>query len=228
PYSMLKHCLPVPLLLLLLLHHTYAQEQPYRFSSLNNNNGLSNNQVNCIYKDARGFMWFGTMTGLNRYDGYTFKVFRHSQGDSLSLNDDYISGIFPAPGNRLYIKTRNGDNLYDPEKEQFSDAGAWLREAGLPGYGVNSVHRAGGSWWVAYADSGLYRLDSARKAVQVVRPRSRTPLADICPLADHRLAILYLNGDIEMLDMRSGKVISRTAAVARFIDKQPLALRLFV
>ncbi|GAA0523039.1 two-component regulator propeller domain-containing protein [Chitinophaga japonensis] len=211
-----------------MLHYTYAQEQPYRFSSLNNNNGLSNNQVNCIYKDARGFMWFGTLTGLNRYDGYTFKVFRHSQGDSLSLNDDYISGIFPAPGNRLYIKTRNGDNLYDPVKEQFSDAVSWLREAGLPAYGVNSLSQAGGSWWVAYADSGLYRLDSGRKAVRVLRPGSSNVLADISPLADHRLAVLYLNGDIEMLDMRSGKVVSRTAAVARFIDKQPLALRLFV
>ncbi|MEN0054113.1 MAG: two-component regulator propeller domain-containing protein, partial [Mucilaginibacter sp.] len=53
-----------------LFHKSYAQPDKYQFSQLDINNGLSHNQVNCIYKDRQSFMWFGTSSGLNRYDGY--------------------------------------------------------------------------------------------------------------------------------------------------------------
>ena len=52
--------------------------------------GLSNNAVTCIYQYHNGFMWFGTYDGLNRYDGYSFKIFRNIIGDSTSLNEPYI------------------------------------------------------------------------------------------------------------------------------------------
>lgn len=227
-YMLKRFYLQIPLLFL-LLHIAYAQQPSYEFSSLNINNGLSNNQVNCIYKDARGFMWFGTMSGLNRYDGYGFKVFRHSQGDSLSLNDDYIDGIYPAPGKRLYIKTRNGDNLYDPVKERFTDAAAWLRKCRLPVFGLARIRQTGGAWWVAYTDSGLYRLDSSQHAGKIaLKHRKGMEIADINPLGTQRLGVLYINGDLEVVDTRSGKSVAYTNAVARFIDKPPLGLRLFV
>src|SRR6187402_2844149 len=138
-----KNCL----LSLLLTVFSYAHAQ--QFSTLNTVNGLSNNQVNCIYKDTKGFMWFGTMSGLNRYDGSGFKIFRHHQADSIFLIDNYIYGIYPAPDNQLYIRTRQGDNLYDPVKERFSDAAVWLSKKGMPGIGVISVHQTANSWWFA-------------------------------------------------------------------------------
>jgi hypothetical protein len=61
------------------LTNTYYLAEPFVTqlkTTLDINNGLSHNQVNCIYKDSKGFMWFGTIAGLNRYDGYTFKVFK--------------------------------------------------------------------------------------------------------------------------------------------------------
>ena len=221
-----RYYLQIPLLLL-LLHVTYAQAPSYEFFSLNINNGLSNNQINAIYRDARGFMWFGTMSGLNRYDGYGFKIFRHSQGDSLSLNDDYIDGIYPAPGKRLYVKTRNGDNLYDPVKEQFSDAAVWLRQTKLPTLGVICIREAGKSWWVGYPDSGLYRVDSGRQAQKVALSHQDAKLADICQIGKERLGVLYLDGYLEILDVRSGKVITATDEVTGFVDKEPLSVRLF-
>jgi signal transduction histidine kinase/ligand-binding sensor domain-containing protein/DNA-binding response OmpR family regulator len=219
--------LQIPLLFL-LLHITYAQQPTYEFSSLNINDGLSNNQVNSIYKDARGFMWFGTMSGLNRYDGYGFKIFRHSQGDSLSLNDDYIDGIYPAPDNRLYIKTRNGDNLYDPVKEQFSDATAWLRKNRLPVLGVNCLRQEGGNWWIAYTDSGLYRIDSTRRVSKVVLEHKGSRLADINAIGPDRLGALYMDGFLEILDIRSGTKLSELNVFVEHVgDRQPLSLRLF-
>src|SRR5882672_2259710 len=59
-----------------------AQYDKYRFSRLDISHGLSNNEVTCIFKDHRGFLWFGTMSGLNRWDGYTFKIFRNDLRDS--------------------------------------------------------------------------------------------------------------------------------------------------
>src|SRR5437870_13750086 len=94
-----------------------AQINSYQFEQLDASAGLSHNQIKCIYKDAKGFMWFGTMSGLNRYDGYSFKVFRHSLYDSLSLIDDDISRITELPGNKLFIQAINGNNVYDPLSE---------------------------------------------------------------------------------------------------------------
>ena len=60
-------------------------------SYLGINQGLSNNSVRCILKDHKGFMWFGTFDGLNRYDGYNFKVFRNNPADTVSLSNSFIS-----------------------------------------------------------------------------------------------------------------------------------------
>ncbi|HEY0175680.1 MAG TPA: two-component regulator propeller domain-containing protein, partial [Pedobacter sp.] len=93
--------------------------QQVQFSRIDISNGLSHNQVNTILKDARGFMWFGTLSGLNRYDGYEFKTFKHDPRDSSSLTDDFVTGIFELPGNKLYLETRSGPNIYDPATESF-------------------------------------------------------------------------------------------------------------
>ena len=53
-----------------------AASHNYMFKHLEVKDGLSNNQVNAIYKDSNGFMWFGTASGLNRYDGYNIKIYR--------------------------------------------------------------------------------------------------------------------------------------------------------
>ena len=64
------------LLLLLLLAVPLAAASIYLFKTLNARVGLNSSQINCILKDSRGFVWFGTPAGLYRYDGYTFKSFQ--------------------------------------------------------------------------------------------------------------------------------------------------------
>src|ERR1043165_6561328 len=96
-----------------------AQQPDYHFRHLDFSHGLSHNQVNAIYKDSRGFMWFGTMSGLNRYDGYEIKTFHHSIKDPTSLSDDYISKIVGGPNKKLWIQLRTGFTIYDPVTEKF-------------------------------------------------------------------------------------------------------------
>ena len=86
----------------------FAQNSQYQFSRLNISNGLSHNQVTCIFKDSEGFMWFGTSSGLNRYDGYIFKVFKHDVNNQNSINDDFINNIFEGPDKKLWITTPSG------------------------------------------------------------------------------------------------------------------------
>lgn len=82
--------------------------------------GLSNNAVTSIYKDPGGFMWFGTYDGLNRYDGYGFKIFRNRIGDSTSLGDNHISAINGDAARRLWVACEKSVNVYDPATGRFA------------------------------------------------------------------------------------------------------------
>src|SRR5690349_5660030 len=73
-------------------NRVYATDYPVT-TYLGIDQGLSNNSVRCIYQDRRGFMWFGTYDGLNRYDGYTFKVFRNNFKNATSLINNWINAI---------------------------------------------------------------------------------------------------------------------------------------
>src|SRR5689334_24971756 len=74
--------------------------------------GLSNNFVRCIYQDKNGFMWFGTYDGLNRYDGYEFKIFRNNFKNNRSLINNWINAISEDAKGDLWIGTRQGACVY--------------------------------------------------------------------------------------------------------------------
>ena len=82
--------------------------QDYRFSKITQGEGLSQGVVNCILQDSRGFMWFGTQDGLNRYDGYEIKVFKHVPGDTNSLSNNLIFSLYEDNNNTLWIGTSGG------------------------------------------------------------------------------------------------------------------------
>src|ERR1700743_3766502 len=96
-----KILLPV-LLMLCAAGFANPQNNQFQFSHLDIGTGLSHNNVTSIFKDEKGFMWFGTLSGLNRYDGYKFKVYKHTLNDSTSLDDDYIVNILRGPYAKLW------------------------------------------------------------------------------------------------------------------------------
>ncbi|MBL4677013.1 MAG: hypothetical protein JKY70_12530 [Mucilaginibacter sp.] len=63
----------------------FGQTQNLKFTQLATSSGLSRSEVQCIYQDRQGFMWFGTRDGLNRYDGYKFKVFKKSLNNKSTI-----------------------------------------------------------------------------------------------------------------------------------------------
>jgi len=82
--------------------------------------GLSNNAVRCVFQDHKGFMWFGTYDGLNRYDGNSFKVYRNNFSDSSSLVNNWVLTINEDGQQHLWIGTRQGLNIYNAVSEKFS------------------------------------------------------------------------------------------------------------
>lgn len=89
----------------------YARQ--YYFRRLQVENGLSNNTVFCSVQDKAGFMWFGTRDGLDRFDGYTFKVFRNDPQDTGSIGNSYIHSLFADREGTLWVGTRKGLFSYD-------------------------------------------------------------------------------------------------------------------
>lgn len=96
-----------------------AANKDYYFSQLSTENGLSQITVTSIFQDSKGFMWFGTRNGLNRFDGYTFDIYRNNQGDIESISDSHILCIKEDALGDLWIGTNNGLNRYKNTTNKF-------------------------------------------------------------------------------------------------------------
>ncbi len=95
----------------ILLHEVgslYAQNQEYKFERLSLEQGVSHNLISCIHQERLGFLWFGTMYGLIKYDGYTYTTYRHDPLDPNSLSNDDITALHEDREGNLWIGTYGG------------------------------------------------------------------------------------------------------------------------
>ena len=81
-------------LLLICSVVTQASGPSVRFFKLSIEQGLSQNSINSIIQDNEGYIWIGTQDGVNRYDGYNFKIFRHDPQLPNSLLNNFINALF--------------------------------------------------------------------------------------------------------------------------------------
>lgn len=105
------------LLAVLLLFCLISGSQPQRFKHLTSADGISQSEIYTFLEDSRGFMWFGTVDGLNRYDGYHIQIFNTNRNDLHSLSNNTIRCLTEDQSGRIWIGTDNGLNLYDPQTE---------------------------------------------------------------------------------------------------------------
>ncbi|RYG49619.1 MAG: hybrid sensor histidine kinase/response regulator, partial [Chitinophagaceae bacterium] len=97
-----------------------AGGQSFYFRHYQVENGLSNNAVICSAQDKQGFLWFGTKDGLDRFDGYTFKIFRYDADDQGSIGSNFIHCLYEDPNGTLWVGTENGLYKYNATTESFS------------------------------------------------------------------------------------------------------------
>lgn len=97
-----------------------AQFLREKFEHISLKEGLSQSIVTCIYQDSRGFMWFGTQNGLNKFDGYDFTVYQHDTLNKASISGNFIRCIYEDSKGNLWIGTdANGLNRYNRELDNF-------------------------------------------------------------------------------------------------------------
>ncbi|RMG27828.1 MAG: hypothetical protein D6730_06330 [Bacteroidetes bacterium] len=100
----------------LMLQPQQAHAQAFEF--IGPEQGLSQISVRCFLQDELGFMWIGTEDGLNRYDGYEFRVFR-SKADSLGLCFNWINSLMQDRHGMIWVGTANGLSVYNPRLDRF-------------------------------------------------------------------------------------------------------------
>src|SRR5882757_2753346 len=138
-----------------------AQQPYFKFKNLSTTQGLSINNATCILQDRKGFIWIGTRDGLNRYDGYTFTVFRSDPGDAHSISGNFIWSLHEDREGNIWAGTIEGGlDKYQPA------TGKFIRythdphnPSGISNNTVQSIlEDSHGDLWIGTAD-GLDRLD---------------------------------------------------------------------
>jgi ligand-binding sensor domain-containing protein len=133
-----------------------------RFAHLTTNDGLSQSTVTEILQDRRGFMWFGTRDGLNRYDGNAFVVYKHNPTDPQSLSSNFILDLMEDDQGYLWIATNYGGlNRFDPATERFIHYRHDPNNSNsISGDSVESIARdSRGYLWIGTNSNGLDKFD---------------------------------------------------------------------
>ncbi|GAB3013695.1 sensor histidine kinase [Spirosoma pulveris] len=169
-----------------------AQSKTGQFIYLTTRDGLSQDNVTCILQDRRGFMWFGTQDGLNRFDGYTYTVYRNDSRKVNSLSHNFIHTVFEDKQGNLWVGTDDGGlSLFDASTETFTN---YKHLAGktnsLSHNKVMAITQdAYGYLWVGTAGGGLDRFDPQRKTFTHFTHQAANPTS----LIDNRVSSVFID-----------------------------------
>ena len=232
---MLKRILLFAAVCIFGTHWLYAQDNHYQFSRLDIGDGLSNNGITCIYKDSKGFMWIGTASGLNRYDGYTFKVYKHSD-DTTSLTDDDITGIFEGPFGKLWIGTMAGFNIYDPAEDRFEhDADKQLSQMHIPDVNFRDIKKDGfGNFWFVDDSYGIYNYRPADGTTIHLRHHAKgneslysDKITGISETGRGSLWVVYQDGVLDKIDENTCVVTNRIITLSKMAGRAEANYQVF-
>ena len=185
-----------------------AALQNIEFSSLNNRDGLSNSQVNAILKDKTGYLWFGTQSGLNRFDGFRMKTFLYSATNQTSLVNNYVDELQEDNEGKIWVHTPVGYCVYDPTTEQFDrKPEVWLKTINVEGAPQKLLVDSQKNMWIQVWGKGLYYYNVKNETTYlfkyVKKPKSGCLMdRDISSLkdVDGKLLVTYGDGTLCLLD----------------------------
>jgi ligand-binding sensor domain-containing protein/signal transduction histidine kinase len=164
-----------------------AAPRSLRFERLSIEQGLSQESVLTVLQDRRGYMWFGTQAGLNRFDGYKLTVFRSDPRDPGSIVDSYVTASLEDADGRLWFGTKGGLVRFDPERDTF--VRYVPNEGGARSRAVNAILADGrGGLWLGTGD-GVTHFDPATGRFTSLRHDA----ADPASVRDDRVNALALD-----------------------------------
>ena len=203
-----------------------GQEIPLRFEHLSTRDGLSNNRVTSIFKDKLGYTWLGTISGLNRYNGYDFTVFKYESGNRNSINNNTIIWIAEGPSDNLWIKTGNGLQGFNIYSERFVDVSRLLTDAHIDIWNVNKIIKdQNQNYWLAVQDHGVYKIVN-EDSVMAVNEGENANLTDISFDLSGNLMVLHDDGKIQNININTHKVIGTW--YLKGLEKKSYTLNFFI
>jgi len=192
-----------------------AAEPRIDFDRLSIDEGLSQSIVEQILQDRQGFMWFVTEDGLNRFDGYTFTVYRNVAGDPSSLSHNELKSIFEDGSGILWVGAFEGGlNRFDPITEKVT---RYRHDRSDPGSLAADTVRCiaedrSGRLWIGTQGGGLDLLDRATGTFRHHRASPDTPGAlshdDVRAIYEDRAGAVWVGtfgGGLDLLDPRTGR-----------------------
>ncbi|MFH0760950.1 MAG: two-component regulator propeller domain-containing protein [Bacteroidota bacterium] len=198
------------------------------FGHIDNSNGLSHNHVLCLAEDNNGFMWLGTRSGLNRYDGYGFKVFKHNQNDQNSIPDNMVQTLVKDQLGRLWVNTSAGMTIFNPNTEEFTrDFSLSFKEGNFNLFSINMVTPAGDSILVFRIPGiGLIEHNIYTNQNWLFRPDTNdstglsSPNVSYLAVSGENLYVIHRNGMIDLISIRSRNVIRHINALNRILGNE--------
>ena len=185
-----------------------------KFRRLDTRNGLSNSQVNCVYRDSRGYVWIGTAYGLNRYDGYRVKTFFSNMRDTTTMRDNYTEQIMEDVEGRLWLKQGMNYCVYDPVTETFERDVTRIVEKFIPGR--NAVERVyidhDKNYWIKFYEEGIFCYNVKSKKVTEFKmgygPNQIKEHYGIAAMTDYPsgLVIMTYTGELLCLNGKKGTI----------------------
>ena len=163
--NLLKH-LYFLLCLLIFSNLLQGQQQNVKLTQYDVADGLSQSTIQVIFQDKTGFIWFGTEEGLNRFDGYDFKVYKNIPQNKNSLSSSNVRSIYEDDDGNLWIGTSQGLNLYDRKRDIFIQNPKW------PKNNISSIIKDDfNNLWVG-SFGGLYYIDIKNDSVIAYQPNN--------------------------------------------------------
>ena len=198
-----------------IVHFDVIDGDSLRFVRLSRAQGLSQQRVSDIVQDERGFIWFGTQYGLNRYDGYRFRVFKNDPDNAGSVCDVHFMALFSDREGRIWIGCAFSVDRYDPVTETFVHYPLERSPATQTSGGVSHISQdRDGRLWLS-TGNGLYGLDPSTGAVQRFAHDSNDSFSlsagQIISSGEDRYGGFWVASAkaIEQFDRKSGRVTLR-------------------
>ena len=200
----------------------YSQYDNIKFSSLTVDDGLSEDKVYCALQDSKGFIWFGTGSGLNRYDGYNFKIYSYNPNKTGSISSNAIWCLYEDREGTLWIGTVGGGlNRYDRNLDLFTVyKNDPLDSNSIIGNTIRSIFEdSRGYLWIGTLIEGSLRgcLNRFDKRTGVFKHYKNNPTdstsisgGPIWGICEDELGNLWLGASLtglDKLDMQTGKFI---------------------
>ncbi|MDR0542476.1 MAG: response regulator [Dysgonamonadaceae bacterium] len=190
-------------------------EENFYFQHFGVESGLPQNTVNCILQDRQGFMWFGTKDGMSRYDGYSFRNFRHIKGDTTTVGNNFIRCFFQGKdSDDIWVGTDEGAYIYHPATETFSHFDLQTSGGISIEKEVNDIKAdKEGNLWFAVDWQGVFRYGPLREELVFHTVHAIVNAWKVCIDRDNNVWIGTHGGGLNRYDRENGRfeTIAQTA-----------------